>query len=52
MYKLTILKQNGEFLEIKSSNLKGLKDTAKSYNKQGCSVEITQEVVLFRIVQK
>lgn len=50
MYKLVAVYKNGGYIELKSNNLEGLKKTAKEYNKQGCSVEITQEICVFRIV--
>lgn len=51
MYKLTVLNQFGKISVIRDDNLERLKVIAERMNKNGCSVEITQEVVLYRIVQ-
>ena len=50
MYKLTILNKFGQFSVIEDEDLDRLKLIATRLNKNGCSVEITKEVVLFRIV--
>lgn len=51
MYKLTVLNQFGKVCIMKDDSLERLKIVAERMNKNGCSVEITQEVVLYRIVQ-
>ena len=50
MYKLTIINKFGVSSVIYNDNLERLKVVAKRLNKQGCDVEITQEVTLFRVV--
>jgi hypothetical protein len=50
MYKLTILNEFGQFSVIEDEDLDRLKLIATRMNENGCSVEITKEVVLFRIV--
>ena len=50
MYKLTIINKFGVSSVIYNDDLERLKVVAKRLNKQGCDVEITEEVVLFRIV--
>lgn len=51
MYTLRVFKLDGEFIELKSNNLKGLKETAISYNREGASVEIIKEVTVYRNIQ-
>lgn len=51
MYKLTVLNQFGKVCIMKDDSLERLKIVAERMNKNGSSVEITQEVVLYRIVQ-
>lgn len=51
MYKLTIINQFNQISVINSDNLDRLKLVAQRLNKQGCSVEITKEVVLYRNIQ-
>ena len=48
MYKLTIINKFGVSSVIYNDDLERLKVVAKRLNKQGCDVEITQEVTLFR----
>lgn len=50
MYKLTILNKFGQFSVIEDDDLDRLKLIATRMNKNGCDVEITKEVVLFRII--
>jgi hypothetical protein len=50
MYKLTIINKFGVSSVIYNDDLERLKVVAKRLNKQGCDVEITQEVTLFRVV--
>ena len=50
MYKLTIINKFGVSSVIYNDDLERLKMVAKRLNKQGCDVEITQEVTLFRVV--
>ena len=50
MYKLTIINKFGVSSVIYNDDLKRLKVVAKRLNKQGCDVEITQEITLFRVV--
>ena len=50
MYKLTIINQFGHTSVLKGDDLERLKIVAKRLNSNGCDVEITQEIVLFRIV--
>ena len=50
MYKLTIINKFGVSSVIYNDDLERLKVVAKRLNKQGCDVEITEEVVLFRII--
>ena len=51
MYKLVIINRFGESNVITSNDLERLKTIAKRMNKNGASVEITKEVVLYRNVQ-
>ena len=50
MYKLTIINKFGVSSVIYNDDLERLKVVAKRLNANGCDVEITEEVVLFRIV--
>ena len=50
MYKLTIINKFGVSSVIYNDDLERLKVVANRLNKQGCDVEITQEVTLFRVV--
>ena len=50
MYKLTIINKFGVSSVIYNDDLERLKVVATRLNKQGCDVEITQEVTLFRVV--
>ena len=50
MYKLVVINKFGVTTEIKGKDLERLKIVAKRLNANGCDVEITKEVVLFRIV--
>ena len=50
VYKLVIINKFGVTTEIKGDDLERLKIVAKRLNANGCDVEITREVVLFRIV--
>lgn len=50
MYKLTILNQFNQISIITDDDLERLKTIAKRMNKNGCSIEITKEVCVFRIV--
>ena len=50
MYKLTIINKFGVSSVIYNDDLERLKVVAKRLNKQGCDGEITEEVVLFRII--
>ena len=50
MYKLSVINRFGQVSILKSDDLERLKVVARRLNKQGCDVEITREVVLFRIV--
>ena len=50
MYKLTIINKFGVSSVIYNDDLERLKVVAKRLNKQGCDVEITQEVTLFRVI--
>ena len=50
MFKLTIINKFGVSSVIYNDDLERLKVVAKRLNKQGCDVEITQEVTLFRVV--
>ena len=50
MYKLTIINKFRVSSVIYNDDLERLKVIAKRLNKQGCDVEITEEVVLFRII--
>ena len=50
MYKLTIINKFGVSSVIYNDDLERLKVIAKRLNANGCDVEITEEVVLFRIV--
>ena len=51
MYELTVLNKFGEISVIKGDDLERLKIIAERMNKNGASVEISQKVVLYRIVQ-
>ena len=51
MYKLTVLNKYGKISVIKGDDLERLKIIAERMNKNGSSVEITQEIVLYRIIQ-
>lgn len=51
MYKLTILNKFNKVSVITSDDLERLKTIAKRMNKNGASVEITKEVVLYRNIQ-
>lgn len=51
MYKLTVVNQYGKVSILKGKDLNELKKVAKRMNKNGCSVEISKETVIFRIVQ-
>lgn len=50
MYKLTVLNKFGKMSVLTSDNLEELKKVAKRLNANGCSVEITKEEVLYRVV--
>lgn len=50
MYKLTVLNRFGKLSVMTSDNLEELKKVAKRLNANECSVEITKEEVIFRIV--
>ena len=50
VYKLSVINRFGQVSILKSDDLERLKVVAKRLNKQGCDVEITQEVTLFRVV--
>ena len=50
MFKLTIINKFGVSSVIYNDDLERLKVVAKRLNKQGCDVEITQEVTLFRVI--
>ena len=50
MYKLVVINQFGESSVLKSDDLERLKVVAKRMNKNGCSVEITKEVVVYRVI--
>lgn len=50
MYKLTIINRFGQLSIVTDDDLERLKTIAKRMNKNGCSIEITKEVCLFRIV--
>ena len=50
MYKLSVINRFGQVSILKSDDLERLKVVAKRLNANGCDVEITEEVVLFRIV--
>jgi hypothetical protein len=50
MYKLTIINKFGVSSVIYNDDLERLKVVAKRLNKQGCDVEISTEVTLFRVV--
>ena len=50
MYKLTIINKFGVSSVIYNDDLERLKVVAKRLNKQGCDVEITQEVTLLRVI--
>ena len=50
MYKLTIINKFDVSSVIYNDDLERLKVVAKRLNKQGCDVEITREVTLFRVV--
>ncbi len=51
MYKLTVLNKYGKITVIKGDNLERLKVIAERMNKNGASVEISVETVVYRIVQ-
>ena len=51
MYKLTIINQFGKVSILNGEDLDRLKLIAQRLNSQGCSVEITQEVVVYRNIQ-
>ena len=50
MYKLTILNKFGQFSVIEDTDLERLKLIATRMNKNGCDVEITKEITLFRVI--
>ena len=50
VYKLSVINRFGQVSILKSDDLERLKVVAKRLNANGCDVEITEEVVLFRIV--
>lgn len=50
MYKLTVINQFGNVSVLKGDDLERLKIVAKRLNANGCDVEITEEVVRFRII--
>ena len=50
MYKLSVINRFGQVSILKSDDLERLKVVAKRLNKQGCDVEISTEVTLFRVV--
>ena len=51
MYELIIKNVTGAYSKIESDDLERLKTVAKRLNANGCSVEIIEKVVRFRIVQ-
>ena len=51
MYKLTVINQFGNVSILNGEDLDRLKLIAQRLNSQGCNVEITQEVVVYRNIQ-
>ena len=51
MCKLTVINQFGKVSILNGEDLDRLKLIAQRLNSQGCNVEITQEVVVYRNIQ-